>query len=144
MLANVLATPAAVFAAGGPGTPPDLFPDTITTPEETPASGNVLTNDVNSSGVVPFTVTTYSQPVPGTAGTLVIASNGAYTFTPAPNFSGTATATYMASNTKHEVGPAQITINVTNTQDPPVAGDDTITVVEDTATNVKSAILANG
>ena len=66
-----------------------------------------------------------------------------YTFTPAPNFFGSGSATYMASNTKHEVGPAQITINVTNVQDPPVANDDTATVTEDTATDVTSAILAN-
>src|SRR3954462_11788308 len=112
----MLITPPSALATGGPGTPPDLFPDTITTPEETPASGNVLANDVNSSGVVPFTVTTWSQPVPAAAGSLVIAPNGAYTFTPGPNFSGSATATYNASNTKHDVGPAQITINVTNVQ----------------------------
>ncbi len=142
VFASILLTPATALAAGGPGTPPDLFPDVITTTEETPATGNVLDNDVNSSGVVPFTVTTYTQPA-ASVGTLVIAANGDYTFTPAPNFSGSGSATYMASNTKHEVGPATITINVSNTQDPPSAGDDNVTVVEDTATNVKAAILAN-
>ena len=142
VFASILLTPATALAAGGPGTPPNLVNDVITTAEDTPASGNVLANDVNSSGVVPFTVTTYTQPA-ASVGTIVIAANGDYTFTPAPNFSGSGSATYMASNTKHEVGPATITINVSNTQDPPSAGDDNVTVVEDTATNVKAAILAN-
>src|SRR3954447_20298633 len=110
MLANVLATPAAVMAAGGPGTPPELISDVITTAEETPATGNVLANDINSSGIVPFTVTSFTGPA-ASVGTLVINANGSYTFTPAANFSGSGSATYMASNTKHEVGPATITIN---------------------------------
>src|SRR4249919_2481494 len=112
VFASILLTPATALAAGGPGTPPSLVNDVITTAEETPASGNVLANDVNSSGVVPFTVTTYTQPA-ASVGTIVIAANGDYTFTPAPDFSGSGSATYMASNTKHEVGPATITINVT-------------------------------
>jgi Big-like domain-containing protein/cadherin-like protein len=144
MLANLLITPATVMAAGGPGTPPTLNPDTITIAEDsvTPATGNVLDNDVNSSGITPFIVSSYTGPA-ASVGTLVINPDGSYTFTPAPNFSGSATASYFADNTKHTVGPATITINVTPTQDPPNANDDTITVVEDTATNVTAAILAN-
>ncbi len=142
VLANVLASPALALASGGPGTPPTLVNDIITTAEDTPATGNVLSNDVNSSGITPFTVTSFTQPG-ASVGTLSIGADGAYTFTPAPNFSGSGSATYMASNTKHEVGPATITINVTPTQDPPTASDDTITVNEDTATDVTSAILAN-
>ena len=144
VLANLLITPATVMAAGGPGTPPTLNPDTITIAEDasTPATGNVLANDVNSSGVVPFTVISFTGPA-ASVGVLNIAADGSYTFTPAPNFSGSGTASYMASNTKHDVGPATITINVTPSQDPPNANDDTITVVEDTPTNVTAAILAN-
>jgi hypothetical protein len=138
----MLMAPASALAAGGPGTPPVLTNDVITTAEDTPATGNVLDNDTNSSGLTPFTVTTYTTPA-ASVGTLVINSDGSYTFTPAPNFNGTGSATYMASNTKHEVGPATITINVTAVPDPPTANDDTVTVVEDTATDVKSAILAN-
>ena len=54
VLASLLLTPASALAAGGgPGTPPTLVDDVITTSEETPVTGNVLDNDVNSSGVVP-------------------------------------------------------------------------------------------
>src|SRR5262245_5102721 len=132
MLANVLATPAAVMAAG-PGTPPNPVNDTITIAEDspTPATGNVLANDTNPSGLTPFIVINYTGPS-ASVGTLVIAQDGSYTFTPAPNFSGSGTAQYWVDNTKHTVGPATITINVTPTQDPPNANDDTITVVEDT------------
>jgi hypothetical protein len=142
MLANLLITPATVMAAGGPGTPPELANDTINATEDQVATGNVLANDTNSSGVVPFTVTSWTQPAPS-VGTLTIAANGNYTFTPATDFTGSGTATYMASNTKHEVGPATITINVAPAQDPPSAGDDTVSVDEDTPTDVTSAILAN-
>ncbi|MGV7563491.1 Ig-like domain-containing protein, partial [Mycobacterium kansasii] len=78
---------------------PTPAPDTNTTAEDTPVSGNVLTNDSDIDGN-PLTVTQFSGPgVPGpiTAGqtatipgigTLVINANGSYTFTPAANFNG--------------------------------------------------------
>ena len=63
-------------------------------------------------------------------------------FTPAPGFFGSASTSYNVANDKH-TRSAAINIVVTNVQDPPVANDDTISVAEDTATNVTAAIKAN-
>ena len=75
-------------------------------------------------------------------GTLTVDPDGDYLFTPAANFSGSASTTYNVANDKH-TRSATINIVVTGTQDPPVANDDTISVTEDTPTNVTAAIKAN-
>ena len=98
IVVNALLVPAT--AAAGPGTPPDPHPDTITTAEETPATGNLLANDLNPgegtlSVVAPFPTLSAS------VGTLVVAANGDYTFTPAANFSGSASTSYNVANDKH-------------------------------------------
>ncbi|MGX1739932.1 Ig-like domain-containing protein, partial [Bosea sp. NPDC055353] len=115
--------------------------DATTTPENTPVSGNVLTNDtdVDSTNltVTFFTIdgTTYgagtTAAIPG-VGTLVINTDGSYTFTPAPNYDGPVpTATYTVSDGQL-TDTAILTIIITPENDPPVATDDTGTTPEDT------------
>ena len=139
IVVNALLVPAT--AAAGPGTPPDPHPDTITTLQDTPATGNVLTNDDNPGEGTLSVVAPFPTLSP-TVGTLVVAANGDYTFTPAPGFFGSASTTYNVANDKH-TRPAAINIVVQNQPDPPVANDDTISVSEDTPTNVTAAIKAN-
>ncbi len=139
IVVNALLVPAT--AAAGPGTPPDPQPDTITTAEETPTTGNLLANDLNP-GEGTLTVVAPFPTLSASVGTLVVAADGDYTFTPAANFSGSASTTYNVANDKH-TRPAAINIVVTPTQDPPVANDDTVTVTEDTAKNVTADILGN-
>ena len=129
IVVNALLVPAT--AAAGPGTPPDPHPDTITTAEETPATGNLLANDLNP-GEGTLTVVAPFPTLSASVGTLVVAANGDYTFTPAANFSGSASTSYNVANDKH-TRSAAINIVVTPSQDPPVANDDTVTVTEDTA-----------
>ena len=119
ILAGIL-LPGAALA--GPGTPPDPSPDTITTTEGAVATGNVLAND-NNPGAGTLSVTGQGA-LSASVGTLVIAANGDYTFTPATNFFGTATTTYLVTNAKHTVSET-ITINVTNVNDAPTANNDT-------------------
>jgi hypothetical protein len=134
----VLATlsPGLVVAAEGA---PHPNPDTITTAEEVVATGNVLDNDVNNGDdpLVVIAVGTLSASV----GTLTIEPDGDYTFTPAPDFTGSASTTYDVSNGKTK--SSTIDITVTPTQDPPTANDDDFTVDEDTPTDVTAQILAN-
>ena len=130
--------PSAAIAA--PGGPPHPVADTITTTEGAPASGNVLSNDTNG-GQGTLTVTRSSGPDPS-VGTLNIDANGDYTFTPAADWFGTATATYDVANDKH-TRTGTITINVSNIEDEPTANDDDVTVDEDTATDVTSQLLGN-
>ncbi|RGE38557.1 tandem-95 repeat protein [Comamonas testosteroni] len=87
--------------------------DTGTTPEDTAITGNVLTNDVPLDGgkltVSSFTVngitTTVAAGGSGTAtianvGTLVMNSNGSYTFTPVADYNGSVpVVTYTATET---------------------------------------------
>ena len=98
IVVNALLVPAT--AAAGPGTPPDPHPDTITTAEETPATGNLLANDHNP-GEGTLTVVAPFPTLSASVGTLVVAANGDYTFTPAANFSGSASTTYNVANDKH-------------------------------------------
>lgn len=63
------------------------------TPKDTPVTGDVKTNDVD---IESHTTTVTAQPntvVPG-KGTLVLNSDGTYTFTPLPNFVGTVDLPY--------------------------------------------------
>ncbi|WP_173861749.1 cadherin-like domain-containing protein, partial [Pseudomonas sp. FW305-33] len=77
----------------------DSFTDiseTVTTSEDAPVTGSVLTGTSSVDGdvsVVNFTIgaTTYAAGDTATianVGTLVLAANGAYTFTPATNYNG--------------------------------------------------------
>jgi hypothetical protein len=137
ILAGVL-LPGAVLAA--PGAPPTAVPDTITTTEGAVATGNVLANDSNpGEGTL---AVTGQGALSASVGTLVIAGDGDYTFTPAPDWFGTATTTYDVANAKH-TRTAEITISVSDVNDPPTAHDDDIAVDEDVATDVTASILAN-
>jgi len=137
ILAGVL-LPGAALA--GPGTPPSPAPDTINASEGAVSTGNVLANDLNP-GEGTLSVTGQGA-LSASVGTLVIAANGDYTFTPATNFFGTATTSYLVTNAKHTVS-AVITINVANVNDAPTANNDSISVDEDVATDVTAAILSN-
>ncbi|WP_225571215.1 cadherin-like domain-containing protein, partial [Pseudomonas sp. Y24-6] len=77
----------------------DSFTDaseTVSTLEDTAVTGSVLTGTSSVDGdvtVVNFTIGTNTYTAGSTAtianvGTLVIAANGAYTFTPAANYNG--------------------------------------------------------
>ncbi|MFN5418900.1 MAG: Ig-like domain-containing protein, partial [Sphingomonadales bacterium] len=127
--------------------------DAVTTPEDTPATGNVLTNDTDIDGN-PLTVTQFTiagisgtftagqtATIPG-VGTLVINSNGAYTFTPAPNYNGAVpAATYTVSDGQGGTATATLSITVTAVNDAPVANNDVASTLEDTP--VSGNVLTN-
>ncbi|MGI9377454.1 MAG: tandem-95 repeat protein, partial [Tsuneonella suprasediminis] len=120
--------------------------DTNSTNEDTPVSGNVLTNDSDPDGdtlsVTSFTVAGYpatiSADTPLTiigVGTITIGSNGAYTFTPAANWSGTVpTITYTVSDGEGGSDTADLDITVDPVTDL-TAADDSATTDEDTPVN---------
>src|SRR5262249_48614353 len=113
-------------------------------PENTPVSGNVLSNDTDVDNT-DLTVTTFeingttygagtAAPIAG-VGTLEIDTDGSYTFTPAPGYDGPVpTATYTVSDGQL-TDTAVLTITITPVNDPPVAADDTGTTPEDTTLN---------
>ncbi|MBK9287913.1 MAG: tandem-95 repeat protein [Flavobacteriales bacterium] len=77
---------------------------------------------------------TWSLVSGGTAatnGTLVFNANGAFTWTPNADYSGTVTFTYQACDPVPACDPATVTIVVAAQNDPPVAGDDSFSLNED-------------
>jgi gliding motility-associated-like protein len=121
---------------------PDANNDVQTVAEDTPATGNVLTNDTDIDGntlvVTQFVVNgqtfTAGQTatIPG-VGTMIINANGTYTFTPALNYNGTVPpVTYTISDGQGGTDTATLQITVTPVNDPPVAQNDTGTALEDT------------
>ena len=111
--------------------PPVAVDDAITVAEDTPFTSvvDLDANDTDLDGdslsVVPETLTTTQ------GGTIVIAADGSYTYTPPANFNGSDSVNYTVTDgSATDVGTLNITVTPAN--DPPVAVDDSITVVEDT------------
>ncbi|HZF31205.1 MAG TPA: tandem-95 repeat protein, partial [Gammaproteobacteria bacterium] len=99
---------------------PTAAPNAYTTAEDTaltiaPAQG-VLANDTDPDAGTTLTAVLGSAV---TNGTLALAANGSFTYTPAPNFSGTATFTYSARDGALTSAAATVTITVTPVNDAP-------------------------
>ncbi|MBV7550662.1 tandem-95 repeat protein, partial [Pseudomonas sp. PDM26] len=121
----------------------DSFTDaseTVSTLENTALSGSVLTGTSSVDGpvsVVSFTIgaTTYAAGSTATianVGTLLIAANGAYTFTPAANYNGTVpTVTYTVTDGSGPNDTSTLNISVTPVDDPSVLAADLKTTLED-------------
>ncbi|MFC3686716.1 Ig-like domain-containing protein, partial [Hydrogenophaga luteola] len=119
--------------------PSVLTPDSTTTPEDIPATGNVLTNDVdvdNALSVSGFTVagdaTAYTAGQTATIagiGTLTLGSNGDYTFTPETDWNGSVPQVTYTTNTGNS---STLDITVTPLDDTPSISDDVATTPEDT------------
>jgi len=75
----------------------------------------VLGNDSDPDGD-PITAVNPTQPAHGT---VVLNSNGSFTYTPAANFNGSDSFTYQASDGKLTSAPATVTLTVLPVNDPP-------------------------
>ncbi len=115
---------------------PTAVDDTVTTPEDTPVSGNVLTNDSDSDGN-PLSASVVSGPFHGT---LSFAASGAFTYTPNANYNGPDAFSYAASDGAASTN-ANVAITVGAVNDAPVAGDDTAEVNQ--KSSVEIPVLAN-
>ncbi|MBM2221137.1 Hint domain-containing protein [Sulfitobacter pseudonitzschiae] len=116
---------------------PDAMDDTATTDEDTAVTIDVLANDTDPDG---DSLTIKSATVSADQGTVEIVDNK-LVFTPAENFNGDATITYVVQdgNGGEDTGEAVVTVNPVN--DDPVAVDDTATTDENTAVTID--VLAN-
>ncbi|AUD02481.1 beta strand repeat-containing protein [Spirosoma pollinicola] len=90
---NLCATATVTITVKAPGLPAtvSINDDYVSTSGGTPATGNVLTNDLGNTLTVSNAGTTTTS-----SGTLVITATGSFTFTPAPGVTGPATFTYTA------------------------------------------------
>ncbi|MFN5620728.1 MAG: Ig-like domain-containing protein [Flavobacteriales bacterium] len=100
--------------------PPVANNDSFTTEEDVAVSGNVGTNDVEPDGS-PLTFVIVSQPVNGT---VVLNSDGTFTYTPDANYNGNDSFTYNACDPTPICDNATVTISITPVTDVPVAVDD--------------------
>ena len=111
--------------------PPVATDDTYSTDQDTPAGGNVVTDDTGNGvdndvdGTLAPNATIFSGV---SSGSLTFGSDGLFTFTPAPGFFGTVSFTYTVTDDLGAVSdPATVTINV-NAR--PIATDNDYAVAE--------------
>ncbi|WP_246197909.1 Ig-like domain-containing protein [Chitinophaga agrisoli] len=103
--------------------------DSITVTEDIPATGNVLTNDSDPEGDG-LTASLVTAPVNGT---VVLNSDGSFTYTPNANFNGLDSLIYQVcdNGTPSLCDTATLIFNVLAANDAPIAVRDSITVTED-------------
>lgn len=120
----------------------DSYPATEDTPLTITASG-VLGNDTDPESN-PLTAVLDSPPLAG-QGSVTLNADGSFTFTPAPNFFGTASFTYHANDGQANSSIATVTINVAAVNnDPPVANNDSYMTPVNTTLNVATpGVLGN-
>ncbi len=121
--------------------PPTANDDTASTDAGLAIAIDVLTNDVDSDGVlVPSSVLVTSGPSDGTTG--VDPVTGVVTYTPSPGFVGTDAFTYtVEDDTANISNTATVTVAVLAVNQPPTANDDSATTNVDLASAID--VLAN-
>jgi VCBS repeat-containing protein len=138
--AHITITP----VADSPTAAADMYVTIEDMPLAIPATSGPLANDADVDGDA-LTLVVVTQPANGS---LQASANGAFTFTPAQNFSGTTSFTYSAFDGTLESAPVTVMLSVTAVNDVPVANAATVSVIEDevldgfvTASDVETAAL---
>lgn len=111
--------------------PTEVADDNYSGTENTPlvvAAPGVLANDSSDIG---GTLTAVVETTP-TNGTLVLNSDGGFTYTPNVQWCGNDSFTYRATDGSNTSVPATVTLAIACTNDAPVAVDDAYTVTEGT------------
>jgi large repetitive protein len=115
--------------------PPVGNPDSLTTAQDTPGSLNVLANDTDVDGPA-VAVSGFTH---GAHGNVACTPAGDCTYTPNPGFHGTDSFTYDLSDGAGGAADdilVSITVTPAQTNQPPVADDETLTLAEDTSDSV--------
>ncbi|MFV8433698.1 tandem-95 repeat protein, partial [Vibrio owensii] len=105
--------------------------DSTTTDEDTPVTIDVLPNDTDVDG---DTLTIVNASVPAEQGTVEII-DGKLVFTPAEDFNGEATITYVVTDGEL-TDEATVSVTVNPVNDAPVANDDSTMTDEDTPVTI--------
>lgn len=115
-----------VFASN---TPPEAENDSFALDEDGMITGNVTTNDGDADGqtLTAAVVTDVEN------GTLELAADGSFTYTPDANFHGQDQFIYAVDDGSGVTASAVVTLTVNAVNDGPVANDDTLRVNEDTS-----------
>ena len=140
---------------GNGGTATATVSINVTPVNDPPTLGSDSFTIAEDCGLTSLDVLANDSCAPDTGETLIIISIGHYPahgsvgyhsygldFTPAPNFNGTTTVDYLVQDNIGSYTLGHITIHVTPVNDPPSAGDDALTVAEDSGATVVD-VLAN-
>ncbi|MGI8978866.1 MAG: Ig-like domain-containing protein [Pirellulaceae bacterium] len=127
---------AAVTLRVGTGSPPVSQDDNVTVNEDevltVPAPAGVLHNDSDPDGD-PMTAALVTGPANGTVS---LAEDGSFVYTPAANFHGTDSFIYQASDGTGTGNLATVSITVSSINDKPVASNDAFSLDEDTPLSI--------
>jgi hypothetical protein len=112
------------------------YDDINITNKNTPISGNILTNDNSNGGAMTVTTTPLNAP---TNGTITLAADGSYTYTPTAGFVGTDSMRYRVCNVAGLCDTAVLRIQVLDLPSPtsnnaPIAQNDNATTLMGTPT----------
>ena len=144
------------ITVNAPNAPPVAVNDNNTTDQNTPVSGNVLSNDSDPDAGDTLTVSAVNGSVANVGTQITLASgalvtlnaNGDYTYNPNGKFtslaqgqSTTDTFTYTVSDGHGGTSTATVTITINGLNDAPLAVDDTNTT--DKNTPVTGSVLTN-
>ncbi len=127
--------------------PPVASANTYTTNEDTPVSGNAITDDTGTGidndpdgDALALNVSSVGTFATAQGGSIVLAANGDFTYTPPADFGGTDSFTYTVTDGTLTAAAA-LTFTVTPVNDTPSANADTFTVSEDGSVSID--VLAN-
>ncbi|MFG6443219.1 Ig-like domain-containing protein [Roseateles sp. LKC17W] len=118
------ASQALALTVSNPG--PNATTDSATTNEDTAFSGNALTNDSDDDAL---TASLIAGP---THGTVTLAANGAYTYTPHANYNGSDSFTYQVTDAQGAFSLAAVNLTVNAVNDAPTIASPLGTVAQST------------
>ena len=105
------------------------------------AAQGVLANDSAPDGGLAAVAGTIAT---AQGGSVALAADGSFTYTPAANVNGGDSFSYTARDSDGDTATATVSLAVAAVNDPPVAQDDTVTTNEDTTLTLTAAgLLAN-
>ena len=118
-----------------PNRPPTANNDTATLDKDGVINIAVLQNDTDAdSNLDPATLAIVQQPISGTV--TISGTTGVLVYTPNANVAGTDSFTYRICDTENACATAIVTLIIIAKNDPPVAVNDSATVVQDSTNNV--------
>jgi len=110
---------------------PVAVADSASTPEDTPVTINVLSNDSDPDGDS-LAVQSVTQGANGSVST----DGATVTYSPNANYNGTDAFTYQLTDGNGDIDSASVSVTVGGTNDPPVAGADSASTPEDTPVTI--------
>jgi VCBS repeat-containing protein len=111
---------------------------TLTTAEDTPKTGTLVATD---SDLNTLTYSLVSNVTAAEGAVTINPTTGAYSYSPALNYNGTASFTFKANDGLTDGNTAKVTITVTPVNDAPVAVDDATSTNEEAPKNLTQADL---